>query len=120
MGNAIPKIQSALLKLSADKQVSTQLNLLLAECYTHLNWNEQRLAALRNAGSGPAGSEAARLELARLLADSYQFDEALAVLLSLVEGRPEIRLEVARLSIRKAQFQPTNQRDWQTVERRLG
>ena len=58
---AIPKIEAALAVLKPEPQMSTQLSLMLAECYTHLGWDEQRLEALRSAAKGPAGSESARL-----------------------------------------------------------
>ena len=79
---------------------------MLAECYTRLGWEEQRIDALRNAGEGPTGSEAARLALARSLAESSNLDEALAILLPLAEGKPELRLEIARLSIQKTRASP--------------
>jgi cellulose synthase operon protein C len=116
---AISKIESALAVMQADPGITTQLYLMLAECYTRLGWEEQRLDALRNAGEGPSGSEAARLALARSLAESNNLDEALAILLPLARSRPELRLEIVRLSIQQTRRQPSNQRDWRVVERLL-
>jgi len=114
---AISKIESALAMMKADPGITTQLYLMLAECYTSLGWEEQRLDALRKAGEGPSGSAAARLALAQSLAESNNLDEALGILLPLAGSRPELRLEIVRLSILKTRRQPANQRDWSVVER---
>ena len=116
---AISKIEAALAVLKPETQMATQLSLMLAECYTQLGWDEQRVEALRSAAEGPAGSESARLALARSLAASNNFDEALAIFLPLAESRPDLRLEIARLSIEKARRQPAATRDWKIVEQRL-
>ena len=116
---AISKIESALAVLKADPRISMQLNLMLAECSTGLGWEEKRLAALRSAGEGPIGSEAARLALARSLTGSGKVDEALAILVPLADGKPELRFEIARLWIQKTLRQPVNQRNWAVVEKRL-
>ena len=99
---AISKIEAALAVLKPETQMATQLSLMLAECYTQLGWDEQRVEALRSAAEGPAASESARLALARSLAASNNFDEALAIFLPLAESRPDLRLEIARLSIEKS------------------
>ena len=116
---AISKIESALASMKADPRISMQLYLMLADCYTGLGWEEKRIAALRNAGEGPNGSEAARLALARSLTESGKVDEALAILVPLAEGKPELRFEIARLWIQKTLRQPVNQRNWAVLEKRL-
>ena len=116
---AISKIESALAVMKADPRISMQLYLMLADCYTGLGWEEKRIAALRNASEGPNGSEAARLALARSLTESGEVDEALAILVPLADGKPELRFEIARLWIQKTLRQPVNQRNWAVVEKRL-
>src|SRR5271157_311914 len=116
---AISKIEPALAVMKADPTITTQLYLMLAECYTGLGWEEKRLAALRNAGEGPTGSAAARLALARSLTESGKVDEALSILVLLADGKPELRFEIARLSIQKTLRQPVDQRNWAEVEKRL-
>ncbi len=116
---AIAKIQSAQAGLASDARVSAQLRLLLAECYGRLNLDEQRVAVLHSASEGSAPSQAAQLELARALAVANRLDEALTLLHPLAQSLPELRLEIARLSIEKTRRQPANERDWRTVERRI-
>ncbi len=116
---AVSRIESALAVVKAEPQMSTRLSLMLAECYSQLGWDERRLEALRIAGQGPSGSESARLALARSLAESNDFDDALAILLPLSESRPELRLDIARLSLEKTQRQPIAARDWKSVEQRV-
>jgi cellulose synthase operon protein C len=116
---AISKLESALAVMKADQRISMQLNLMLAECYTGLGWEEKRLEALRNAGESPAGSEVARLALAGASAQSGKVDKALAILVPLVDGKPELKLDLVRLLIQKTIRQPGHQRNWQEVERYL-
>ena len=123
---AISKIESALAFMKADPGMSMQLYLMLADCYTALGWEEKRLDALRNAGESPAASEAARaaseaarLALARASAQSGKVDQALAILVPLADGKPELRLDLVRLLIQKTIRQPRNQQNWQEVERYL-
>ena len=106
---AISKIESALAVMKTDRRISMQLYLMLADCYTGLGWEEKRIAALRNASEGQNGSEAARLALARSLTESGEVDEALAILVPLADGKPELRFEIARLWIQKTLRQPVNQ-----------
>ena len=71
----------------------------------------------RRQGSGWIGIGA--LPLARSLAEANNFDEALAIFLPLAESRPDLRLEIARLSIEKTRRQLRTERDWKVVEQRL-
>ena len=98
---AIPKLETARAVLAADPQISTQINLLMAECYANLGQPEKRLAALRRASEGGLGSEPARLMLAQALVESGQFDQALSILIPLADSRPELRPEIARLSFQE-------------------
>ena len=116
---AIAKIQMALAVLGADRQLATQLNLMLAECYGRLGDEEQRLDALRQVAEGDGGVESARIELFQALARSGKLDQAVVTLLPLAVSKPEWRLDLVRLLLQKAIRQPRNQRNWQLVERHL-
>jgi tetratricopeptide (TPR) repeat protein len=117
---AISKIKAAQAVLKSDAQISTNLNLMLADCYSHLHYEEQHLAALRQAVEGAGAPEEARLELAARLSQSGQLgdlEDALAILILLADRRPDLSLDIARLSIRKTLRQPSNQRNWREAER---
>ncbi|HKI17046.1 MAG TPA: tetratricopeptide repeat protein, partial [Isosphaeraceae bacterium] len=116
---AIPKLEMARALLKSDSGMTSQLNLMLADCYKRLGSGEQRLDALRQAAESEQGSGSARLELARALARSGKLDEALAILLPLAERQPESRLDIVRLSIQKTLRLPQDKRRWQEVEQRL-
>ena len=116
---AIAKINTARALLASDPPTMARLNLMLAECYGRLGQDDQRLAALRQAAGDEATGAVAGPALADELARSGKLDEAVMIHLRIVDRRPESRLDLVRLSIRKALRQPKEQRDWQEVEQRL-
>jgi len=116
---AIPRIEMARAVLKADPQLTAQLNLMLAECYSRVGSVEQRLDALRQAAAGGRAPEAARIEFAQALARSGKLDQALAILLPLADRKPELRLDLVRLLIRKTSRQRSDQRNWPEVDRQL-
>ena len=116
---AVSKINTARALLASDPQSMARLNLMLADCYGRLGLADQRLAALQQAAGAEATGGVAGPALADELARSGKLDEAVKIHLQLVDRRPESRLDLVRLSIRKALRQPRKQRDWQEVEQRL-
>ena len=116
---AIPRIEIARAILKADPQLAAKLNIMLAECYSHVGSVEQRLDALRQAAKGASAPEAARIEFAQALARSGKLDQALAILSPLADRKPELRLDLVNLLIRKTSRQRSDQRNWSEVERQL-
>jgi len=117
---AIPKIEMARAVLGADRRLTVQLDLMLAECYGHVGYEEQRLDALRRAAEGERGPEdSARIELAQALARSGKLDQAVTILLPLAMRKPEWRLDLVRLLLQKAIRGPKVERNWREVEQHL-
>ncbi|MFI5457357.1 MAG: tetratricopeptide repeat protein [Isosphaerales bacterium] len=116
---AIPKLEMARAVLKSDSGMTSQLNLMLADCYKRQGSDEQRLDALRQAAESEQSSGSARVELARALAQSGKLDQALVILLPLAERQPELTLEIVRLLIQKTLRQPGDRRDWREIEQRL-
>ncbi|MGA8349109.1 MAG: hypothetical protein WB773_15080 [Isosphaeraceae bacterium] len=91
----------------------------MAECYGRVGAEEHRLDALRLLVESDRAPDSARVELARSLARSDKLDQSIAMLLPIVERKPELRLDLVRLLIQKTSRQPRDQRNWQEVERAL-
>ena len=70
------------------RELTAQLDLMLAECYGRIGADEQRLDALRRAAEGDQGPESARIELAPALARSGKLDQAITTLLPLAGADP--------------------------------
>ena len=116
---AIPQIETARAVLRSVPRLAAPLNLMLAECYSHVGADEQRLDALRQAAEGDRALESARIEFGRALARAGKLDEAVAVLSPLAERKPELRLDLVSILIQKASRAPRDPRTWQDVERHL-
>jgi len=116
---AIPRIEMARAVLKSLPRLAAPLNLMLAECYSHVGSDEQRLNALRQAAEGDGALESTRIEFGRALARAGKLDEAVVVLLPLAERKPELRLELVSILIQKASRPPRDPRTWQDVERHL-
>jgi cellulose synthase operon protein C len=67
---AIPNMENTRAVLRTDPRITTQLNLMLAECYDRLDSTEQRLEALRQVADRDRGPESARIARAEALARS--------------------------------------------------
>ena len=91
----------------------------MAECYGRVGAEEHRLDALRLLVESDRAPDSARVELARSLTRSDKLDQSIAMLLPIVERKPELRLDLVRLLIQKTSRQPRDQRNWQEVERAL-
>jgi cellulose synthase operon protein C len=116
---AIFRIGLARSVLASDPQLTGQLNLMLAECYSRTGDEEQRLDALRQAAEGDRGPESARIELVQALARSGKLEQAVTILLPIADRRPEWRLDLVRLLLQRAIRQPRDQRNWPEVEQYL-
>jgi tetratricopeptide (TPR) repeat protein len=116
---AVAKLESARAVLGDNPRLSMRLDRMLAECHAQLGHQEQQLDALRRAAEGNQAPESARIAYAGALARSGNVDQALAILLPLEGGHPELRLDVVRLSIQKTLRLPPDQRRWDEVEKRL-
>ena len=91
----------------------------MAECYGRVGAEEHRLDALRLLVESDRAPDSAHVELARSLARSDKLDQSIAMLLPIVERKPELRLDLVHLLIQKTSRQPRDQRNWQEVERAL-
>jgi tetratricopeptide (TPR) repeat protein len=116
---AIPQIENARAVLKADPQLAARLNVMLAECYSHVGTVDQRMDALRQAGESPGAPEPARIEYAQALARSGKIDQAIAILSPMIDRRPELRLDLVRLRIRQTIGQPSDRRNWPEVNRQF-
>ena len=116
---AIPRLETARAVLKSLPQLAVPLSLMLAECYSHVGSDEQRMDALRQAVEGVRAPESTRIEFGRSLARSGKLDQALTTLIPLAGSKPELRLDLVRLLIQKTIRQPGDQRNWQEVERYL-
>ena len=102
---AIRPIEMARSALASDSRLTTQLNLMLAECYGRVGCVEQRLSTLRQVAEGEGTPDVARIELAQALGQSGKLHQAIATLLPLAERRPELRLDLVRFLIQKTSRQ---------------
>src|SRR5271157_4515729 len=116
---AIRSLESARAVLVADTMSTPRINLMLAECYGRVGADEHRLDALRRLVESDRAPDSARVELARSLARSDKLDQSIAMLLPIVERKPELQLDLVRLLIQKTSRQPRDQRNWQEVEHAL-
>ncbi len=120
--NAIPALERARAVLAAERQLrqlTLQLDLMLAECYERTGDAEERLDALSQAAAGDRGSESARIRLASTLARSGKLSQAATVIQPLATRKPEWRLDLARLLVRRTICQPRDQQNWAEVEQAL-
>src|SRR5271157_2385517 len=116
---AIPRLETARAVLKSLPQFAEPLNLMLAECYSRVGSDEQRMDALRQAAEGDRAPESTRIEFGQALARAGKLDQALTTLIPLAGSKPELRLDIARLIIQKTIRQPRDQQNWQEVERSL-
>ena len=116
---AIPRLETARAVLKSLPQLALPLNLMLAECYSQVGSDEQRMDALRQSAEGDWAPQSTRIEFGQALARSGKLDQALTTLIPLAGSKPELRLDLVRLSIQKTIRQPRDQQNWQEVERSL-
>ena len=117
----ISQLESARTLLVSDPTLSGRINLMLTECLGRAGAADDRLAALRRAAESPEEQTAtqARMALAAELEAAGQLDDAQTQYLLLALTRPEARLDVARIAIRRTRQMPRARQDWQVAERRL-
>ena len=117
---AISRFESALALLAADPVVVSRINLILAECYQQVpGRGEQRIAALQRAASGETNVPLVRTRLAQAMENEGRLDEAIRLHTEIIATRPESRLDLLRLLIRKTRQQPPSRRSWEPIEQRL-
>jgi cellulose synthase operon protein C len=117
---AISRFESAQALLAADPVVVSRINLMLAECYQQVPGSgEQRIASLQRAASGETNVPLARTRLAQAMENEGRLDEAIRLHTELIATRPESRLDLLRLLIRKTRQQPPSRRSWEPIEQRL-
>jgi len=112
------KIEIARALSGSNPELLVQLDLMLAECYRRAGDDEQWLESLRRANEVDRGPDSGR-KLALALESSGKVDQAVTVLMPLAVRKPEWRLDLVRLLLKKAIRQPKDQRNWQDVERNL-
>lgn len=117
--DAASHLNSARSFLAADRQISSEINLYLAECYRRLGTEEMRIDALERASANRNTTTLFGPELAQAMEKSGRIDEAVKLHTTLVDSRPESRLDLIRLSIQKNLRLPSDQRHWQDLEQRL-
>ncbi len=117
---AVSKLESARAMVTGNPGISAQINLLLAECLRRTGLDEQRiLAALQEAATVESTAAVAQPLLATELERAGRIGEAVSIQLSLVNSRPERRLELVRLLIRNNSRLPQAQRHWEDAENQL-
>src|SRR5271157_2273740 len=116
---AIPRLETARAVLKSLPQFAEPLNLMLAECYSRVGSDEQRMDALRQAAEDDLAPESTRIEFAQALARAGKLGQAITTLIPLAESKTELRLDLVRLLIEKTIRQPEDQRNWQEVEQYL-
>jgi tetratricopeptide (TPR) repeat protein len=120
--DAVAALETARATLGAAPELTLRINLMLADCHGRLGSDEDRLDALRHAAEEKLGSETARLELVRALAQSGRLDQAIETITPLAVAGTDRRwrLDHVRLLVQKAVRQPRDRRDWAEIERQLG
>jgi len=116
---AISKFDSARSLLASDQATIDRINLMLWECYGKTGQEEQQSAALKRAADGETLAKVARPLLAETMERSGRLDEAVSLHLKCVDTRPQSRVDLVRLLIRKNARLPKGQQRWDEVERRL-
>ena len=116
---AISKFEMSRSLLADNSVFLARINLLLADCHAHTGETEKQFAALEKAASVATTAGVAGPLLARTLESEGRVDDAINVHRQLLERRPQSRLDLARLLIRKNVRLPQGQRRWQEVEQRL-
>jgi cellulose synthase operon protein C len=116
---AIAEIDVARVLLASEPEHAATLDVMLAECYRHVGDDEQRLDALRQAAERSKTPDSARAEFSQALARSGQMDEAITVLRPIADHRPEWRLDLVDLLLKRAVRQPKDRRNWPEVEQAL-
>ncbi len=116
---AIPRIKLARAALVSERRLTVKLDLMLAECYGNLGCDDQRLHVLAKVAEADQSLASVRIELAQALGRTGEFDKAIATLSPLVDRRPELRLELTRLLIKKMSRQPRGEQDWRQAEAHL-
>ena len=116
---AISSLESARAVLVADRMTTPRINLIWPSATDA--WAPRSIAWMPSGclsrAIGPPTLP--RVELARSLARSDKLDQSIAMLLPIVERKPELRLDLVHLLIQKTSRQPRDQRNWQEVERAL-
>ena len=116
---AATRLELARTLLRTDADFLSRVNGMLVDCYARLGEQEKRKAALQRATSGGEASRAMPPSLVQELERTGRLDEAMSLHLEMVGSRPESRLDLVRLLIRKNLNLPEKQRRWPEVERRL-
>ena len=117
---AISRLDSARGLLAGDPAIVSRINLLLAGCHSRTSESEKRVAALERAASGEMNAAVAGPLLAQAMESQGRLDEAIRVHTQLLESRPESRLDLIRLLIRRNLLLPRDRRSWEGIERRFG
>jgi tetratricopeptide (TPR) repeat protein len=117
--DAATHLNSARAFLAADRQITAEINLFLAECYGRLGAEEMRIDALERASAGQKSTTLIGPALAQAMEKSGRIDDASKLHATLADTRPESRLDLIRLSIQKNLRLPSDQRHWQALEQRL-
>ena len=98
---AISKFEMSRSLLADNSVFLARINLLLADCHAHTGETEKQFAALEKAASVATTAGVAGPLLARTLESEGRVDDAINVHRQLLERRPQSRLDLARLLIRK-------------------
>jgi tetratricopeptide (TPR) repeat protein len=119
-GEARAVLDKVRAEVPGNSPLAGRLNLLLADCHEHLDNPDQRLDACRRALTASPDSLPARRVLAAALAALGKLDAAAQEYRGLIGRAPEVRVELARLLVRRNLRLPKAARGWGEVERLLG
>jgi tetratricopeptide (TPR) repeat protein len=118
---AAVKLETARNLLAGDLRFQAPINRMLAECHRRTGEKEGWAAALKRlaAQADPAGLATMSPELTQALVDQGDLDAAILNLRTVLVQRPEARIDLVRLLIRKNALLPVSQRKWDEVGREL-
>jgi cellulose synthase operon protein C len=115
-GEARKTLEGAVPKFMPGAPVAKQLDLLLADCYQHLESPDQWLKACRRAVGRAPNWPPARLALVEALAAQGKTDEAIVEFRLLPKDAVVYRLQLARLLLARNLRLPQGEAHWQEID----
>ncbi|MGC8644391.1 MAG: tetratricopeptide repeat protein, partial [Isosphaeraceae bacterium] len=113
---AISKFEIVRSLLANDRVLMARVDLMLSDCYGKTGDQKHQTAALERAAGDETTASAARPLLAQNLERAGRLDEAVSQYLLIADARPESRLDVVRVLLRKNAALPKARQRWDEVE----
>lgn len=116
---AVTRLETTKSRLAGNPALIARTDLMLADCFGRLGLDEARLATLRRSGGDDGQTIQARIELTGSLEAAGRLDEAIDLHARLLNRRPESRLDILRLTVRKIRRNPADRQEWAGLNRQL-